>query len=79
MSEKTWTEYAKKQLEGRTITEVRYMTEEERENLGWYSRSVVLILDNGSLFFPAADDEGNDAGALFGQDSKGGDTTLPVL
>lgn len=72
--EKKWTEEAKKLLMGRKIVAVRYMSKEEAEDMGWYSRGVVLQLDDGNLVFPSADDEGNNAGALF---TNKGD--LPVL
>ena len=61
--EKRWTKTAKI-LEGKTISEVRYLTEEERDDLGWFSRPIVIFLDDGSYIFPQSDDEGNDAGAL---------------
>ena len=74
-----WSEYAEKHLLGRTIVGIRYLTDKEVEDMGWYQSSVVFILDNGSLFFPSADDEGNDAGALFGQTEKGEEITMPVI
>jgi len=74
-----WSEYTEKHLLGRTIVGVRYLTDKEVEDMGWYQSSVVFILDNGSLFFPSADDEGNDAGALFGQTGKGEEITVPVI
>lgn len=74
-----WTKEAQKLLVGRRITEVRYLSNEESQALGWYGRSVVLMLDNGALFFPSADDEGNGPGALFGQGADGAEITLPVL
>lgn len=52
-------------LVGRTITAVRYLSTEEASDLGWYGRCVVLTLDDGTQIYPAADDEGNNAGALF--------------
>ena len=60
-----WTQEAAAKLQGRTIKAVRYMTEEEQEACGWYSRAVVLVLDDGHAIWPSRDDEGNDAGALF--------------
>lgn len=72
-----WTKVAKDQLEGRTIKEVRYLTEEEMENIGWDSRCVVMILDNGNVVFPSSDDEGNSAGSLFTMDKE--NPTLPVI
>lgn len=62
---KTWGDKVAKQLVGKAIVAVRYLTEEEREDLGWYNRSVVIQLDDGTLIWPSQDDEGNGAGALF--------------
>ena len=62
-TEKKWTEIAK-MLKGRTIVGVRYMCEEEAEDQDWYSRPIVMFLDNGEYIFPMADDEGNNGGAL---------------
>jgi hypothetical protein len=56
-------------LVGRTIVAVRYMTEAEERANGWDRAAVVMQLDDGTLLFPSADDEGNDAGALFMQPS----------
>ncbi len=74
-----WSEYAEKHLLGRTIVGIRYLTDKEVEDMGWYQSSVVFILDNGSLFFPSADDEGNNGGTLFGQTEKGEEITMPVI
>ena len=75
--EKKWTDIASAQLVGRRIREVRYLTNQEAQDLGWASRCVVLVLDNGNYVFPSADDEGNDAGAFFTGDEK--HPVLPVL
>ena len=74
---KYWSGVAKDKLLGRTITEVRYMSVEEMEDMGWYHRPVVIVLDNGNAIFPSADDEGNNAGALFTNDDL--NPVLPVL
>jgi hypothetical protein len=55
------------------------MTPAEAREMGWHHRPLVLVMDDGTLLFPSSDDAGNDAGALFGQDPKGGDLTFPVL
>lgn len=68
---KQWGDQAAALLVGRTIKEVRYFTEKEREDLGWYSRPIALLLDDGTWLWPSSDDEGNNAGALF--------TTEPTL
>ncbi len=72
-----WTKVAKDVLEGRTIKKVRYLTEKEMESLGWYSRCVVMILDNGTIVYPSADDKGNEAGVLFTTNED--EPTLPVI
>ena len=77
-TEKRWTDYAKKHLLNRKITAVRYLTKDEAEGLGWYQRSLLLQLDNGTIIFMSKDDEGNDGGALFGQ-SEDGELTFPVI
>jgi hypothetical protein len=62
---KTWAEVATSKLVGRKIVEARYLTDIELKGLGWHNASIVLLLDDGNYIYPSADDEGNDAGALF--------------
>lgn len=75
--EKRWTKIASDQLLGKKIAKVRYMSEEEMESLGWYSRCVVIQLDDGNLIFPSKDDEGNDAGSIFTMNEE--NSVLPVI
>lgn len=70
-----WTNEAKKVLEGRTITSVRYLNDKEMKMMGWYKRPVVFFLDNGTSCILSCDDEGNDGGVLF----YGKDGVLPTL
>lgn len=70
-----WTDLSKKVLEGKTITEVRYLNDEEMEMMGWYKRPICFLLDDGTFCFLSCDDEGNDGGVLF----YGKDGVLPVL
>ena len=63
--EKLWNSKAENLLKGKKIVDVRYMTEKERDMLGWNSRCIIIVLDDGTAFYPSKDDEGNDAGALF--------------
>lgn len=76
--EKNWTKKANDLLKGLAVKSVRYLTNEEAEGLGWYNRSIILEMHNGTLLFCSADDEGNDAGALFYQ-TKTDDGVLPVF
>lgn len=69
-----WAADAAKLLVGRRIVKVRYMTVAEQKGLGWYRACIVLHLDDGNIIYPSADDEGNDAGALFTNDEK-----MPVI
>ena len=54
-------------LKGRTISSIRYMSQEEANDLCWDSRPLVLHLDNGTMLFMSRDEEGNDGGSLFYQ------------
>jgi len=56
---------------GQKIVEVRPMTSEEKEDEGWEYGTVVIVLNNGVLLYSSSDEEGNDAGVMFG---KKGDT-----
>lgn len=60
-----WNKISKEVLEGRTIVEVRYLNDEEMEDIGWDSRPICFILDNGTYCTLSCDDEGNDGGVLF--------------
>ena len=75
--DKHWLDEAQEQLLNRKIVEVRYMTHEEMENFGWYNRPVVMVLDDGNMIYPSADDEGNNGGALF--TTNDANPCLPVL
>jgi len=77
--EKTWTDYAKERLVGKKIKRVRYLSHEEAEHMDWYSRPIVIELNDGSLILPSCDDEGNNGGAMFGQSNQGDDWTFPVI
>jgi len=75
---KDWTDLAAKYLVGKKIVAVRYLDKTDLKTLGWDSSTVVLQLDDGSIWFPSQDDEGNGPGALFGQ-LNDTSITLPVL
>jgi hypothetical protein len=60
-----WAKDAAKILVGKKVVNVRYLTDEERSDMDWSNSSLVIFFDDGSYVFPSADDEGNDAGALF--------------
>lgn len=79
MENNYWEEYATKHLKGRTIVDVRYLTDIEMKGMGWHNKSIVLELSDGSLLFPSCDDEGNDAGALFGQSSTNENLKFPKI
>tara|TARA_R100001594_G_scaffold82110_1_gene116575 strand:+ start:92 stop:349 length:258 start_codon:yes stop_codon:yes gene_type:complete len=59
-----WTGMARSHLMGKVITDVSYITDEEQEDRGWYSKTVVIKLNNGVELCPICDEEGNDAGVL---------------
>ena len=59
-----------KNLIGKRIVGVRYLTKEETDESGWYSAPIVIELEDGSALIPQSDDEGNDGGALWIANSK---------
>lgn len=74
---KQWERDINKFLKGKTIKEVRYMTEAETKQSYWYKRPVVIIFTDGSYIIPMADDEGNDGGAMSTSDKEL--PTIPVI
>ena len=62
--EQYWTELVAKNLVGRKITRVEYMTEIEMKDNMWYKRPIAIQLDNKYWLVPMMDDEGNDGGAM---------------
>ena len=66
-------------LLGKRIVGVRYLTQEETEASGWYSSPIVIELDDGSALIPQQDDEGNDGGALWIANSKCKEDLIPVI
>jgi len=57
--------------------DVRYLTIEVSENMGWCERVVAFQTADGLWFFPSRVDEGNGGGALFTSDDK--ESCLPVM
>lgn len=60
-------EYYKTQLVGRTIVDVRDLTQEEKDEYDWYGAGYVLVLDNGTEVIPTSDSEGNNCGSMWVQ------------
>lgn len=61
------------ELEGKTIVEVREMTDEEMESEHWHSsrNPLALVLDNGDILYPSQDPEGSGAGCMFAYQEDG--------
>jgi len=56
----------KKALVGQTITKVEYLSPKDtKELLDWDYQPCEIHLSNGTILTPSADDEGNNAGAIF--------------
>lgn len=60
-----WNALATNELLNRKIVKVRYLTQQECDDMMWDHRPVAMLLDNGVWIFPSADDEGNNGGSLF--------------
>jgi len=76
---KRWIDLANKTLVGKTIAEVRYLTDEEMKGMAWYCNPPVIIFTDGSYILPMRDDEGNDGGAMCGASASGEEYVLPVI
>ena len=66
-------------LLGKRIVGVRYLTKEETDASGWYRSPIVIELNDGSALIPQQDDEGNDGGALWIANSKCKEDLIPVI
>ena len=50
---------------GKKITNARWLTQEESDNLGFYKRPFMIVFgDDNEYMVAMCDDEGNDGGAL---------------
>jgi len=76
-TKKRWTLIAASMLEGKTIQAVRYLTDVEMSDLGWYKNPIVIFFTDDTYIFPSMDDEGNDGGALF--TSNEDNPIIPVI
>ena len=80
-AEKTyrWHKKIEKQLCGKKIVAVRYMTPEEAESSYWTYQPILLILDDGTAICPMSDDEGNEAGSIACMGDNVEVETIPVM
>lgn len=70
-------ELAKKIFEGKRIKQVRYASEEEMLSLGWDGEDVAIFeTEDGTLFYPSQDGEGNGPGVMFVQEALDGPTVF---
>jgi hypothetical protein len=77
-TEKYWQSYAEENLVGKKVVSVRYMTDDEANSIGWYSRPLIIQFEDGTTIYSSRDDEGNDGGSMHGAiDGEG--LTFPVL
>jgi hypothetical protein len=69
-----WERDATNLLAGKTVSCVRYTTDEERDAYGWYEGAPIIVFTDGSEIMASGDDEGNRAGALFTSSNE-----MPVI
>lgn len=62
---KHWTAEARKELQGKTITDAVYVTDPE-----FKTPILIILLDDGTQLYPMQDDEGNGPGALHGANGE---------
>jgi hypothetical protein len=60
-----WKNRLSPELLGQRIVKMHYMSKRDAEELGWYKRPLMLMLENGTWIIPQQDDEGNDGGAMW--------------
>jgi hypothetical protein len=64
--DKKWLEKVESALIGRKIIKVKYLNSKTSMDVfGWDYQPFEIYLDNGVILTPSADDEGNEAGAIF--------------
>ena len=74
-----WQKKIEKQLCGKKIVAVRYMTQQEAESSYWCYQPILLILDDGTAICPMSDDEGNEAGSIACMGENVEVETIPVM
>ena len=74
-----WHKKIEKQLCGKKIKSVRYMTPSEAKASGWYYQPILLILDDGTALCPMDSDEGNEAGSIACIGDNVEVETIPVM
>lgn len=75
-----WQKKAEKQLLGRKIVALRWISTQEAEDMDWFNRPIVLELDDGKFLIPQSDNEGNDGGTLWiHKDSQAEWNIMPVM
>lgn len=62
---KEFEEKLTKHLQGRTISQVRFLTSAEAKHFGWHETGIVLFLDDGNHIISSIDPEGNGPGSIF--------------
>lgn len=60
-----WQNHCRKLLVGKTIRQVRYLTEKEMEDCMWYKNPLLIEFTDGTAILSQSDDEGNDGGAYY--------------
>lgn len=63
-------ELANSLLTGKKIKSVRYASQEELEDMSWDGELIVIEMEDGTLFYPSRDHEGNGPGVLFLQEGS---------
>ena len=65
-TEGEWVQWAEDRLLGQHVALVRYLENEESEQMGWTERPLCIQFSDGSIIFAQCDPEGNAAGTIIG-------------
>ena len=76
-----WKNRLSPEILGQRIVRMHYMSKKDAEELNWYKRPLMLMLENGTWIIPQQDDEGNDGGAMWLMNEKRElkETLAPVI
>ncbi len=75
----SWDKEARNLLVGKSIIDVRYLEDNEKEDMGWDERGLCFFLSDGTQLIISRDDEGNGPGSVFYSTEQNKNGTFPTL
>jgi len=69
-----WSKDATKAFQGKTVARIRYLTQKEQDDMGWYEAGPVILFTDGSYMMASQGDEMNGPGSLATSDPN-----IPII